>query len=439
MPPICLDTGNERDIVVSQRDGNGRRRVVVTGLGAYTSLGSSAQASWERALAGESGISRIERWDPAGYELPVGIGGEIKETPELPWLDSREARNIARFARYAVVAAAEAMGDAGLSPDAGNYDPERSGAIVGTAAGGMDVIAETTRTFDARGYRRISPFFMVSFPHNMGTYHVAQTFRLLGPSSAVSTACATGAQAIADAAEFIRRGQADVMLAGGAEHAVFPLFIASFVVQKAATTRGGDPAEASRPFDGEREGFVIGDGAGMVVLEELEHARARGATIYAELLGTGSSNDGYHPIAPEPEGRGAAHAIRMALDDAGIAPEQIDYVNAHAASTPLGDAAETAAIKRALGEEHAYRIPVSSTKSMIGHTMGAAGAIEAIMTVLSIRDNRVHPTLNQTTPDPACDLDYVANESRQVEVNIALKNSFGLGGQNAALIFGKVG
>ncbi|HEX5166375.1 MAG TPA: beta-ketoacyl-ACP synthase II [Thermomicrobiales bacterium] len=422
---------------MSQWGENGRRRVVVTGLGAYTSLAGTAEESWQRALAGESGISRIERWDPANFELPVGIGGEIKATPELPWLDSREARNIARFARYAVVAAAEAMGDAGLSAEAANYDPVRAGAIVGTAAGGMDVIAETTRTFDARGYRRISPFFMVSFPHNMGTYHVAQAFRLLGPSSAVSTACATGAQAIADAAEFIRRDQADVMLAGGAEHAVFPLFIASFVVQKAATTRPGDPAEASRPFDGEREGFVIGDGAGMLILEELEHARARGATIYAELLGTGSSNDGYHPIAPEPEGRGAAHAIGMALADAGIGPEQIDYVNAHAASTPLGDAAETAAIKRALGEEHARQIPISSTKSMIGHTMGAAGAIEAIMTVLSIRDNRVHPTINQQTPDPACDLDYVANESRQVEVNIALKNSFGLGGQNAALIFGK--
>ena len=422
---------------MSQWGENGRRRVVVTGLGAYTSLGETAPASWQRALAGESGVSRIERWDPASYDLPVGIGGEIKATPDLPWLDSREARNIARFARFAVVAAAEAMSDAGLSADAGNYDPERAGTIVGTAAGGMDVIAETTRTFDARGYKRISPFFMVSFPHNMGTYHVAQAFRLLGPSSAVSTACATGAQAIADAAAFIRRGQADVMLAGGAEHAVFPLFIGSFVVQKAATTRPGDPAHASRPFDGEREGFVIGDGAGIVILEELEHAKARGATIYAELLGTGSSNDGYHPIAPEPEGRGAALAIRMALADAGVNPTQIDYVNAHAASTPLGDAAETAAIKLALGEEHARSIPISSTKSMIGHTMGAAGAIEAIMTIMSVRDNRVHPTLNQETPDPACDLDYVPHESRQVEVNIALKNSFGLGGQNAALVFGK--
>lgn len=422
---------------MSQRGDNGRRRVVVTGLGAYTSLGETAPASWQRALAGESGISRIERWDPASYDLPVGIGGEIKATPDLPWLDSREARTIARFARYAVVAAAEAMGDAGLSAEAAKYNPERAGAIVGTAAGGMDVIAETTRTFDSRGYRRISPFFMVSFPHNMGTYHVAQAFRLLGPSSAVSTACATGAQAIADAAQFIRRGQADIMLAGGAEHAVFPLFIGSFVVQKAATTRGGDPARASRPFDGEREGFVIGDGAGIVVLEALEHAQQRGATIYAELLGAGSSNDGYHPIAPEPEGRGAALAIRMALEDAGISPEQVDYVNAHAASTPLGDAAETAAIKLALGAEHARRIPISSTKSMIGHTMGAAGAIEAIMTIMSVRDDRVHPTINQETPDPACDLDYVPNESRQVEVNIALKNSFGLGGQNAALIFGK--
>lgn len=424
---------NGGDMVSGSDAGSRRRRVVVTGIGAYTPLADTAEGTWQRALAGESGISTIERWDPGDF--PVRIAGEIKSTPELPWLDAKAARNVARFARFGIVAAAEAMGDAGLSD--GAFDSERAGAIIGTASGGMDVIADMTRTLDARGYNRVSPHFMTTFPHNMASYHVAQTFRLLGPNSTVSTACATGAQAVADAAEFIRRGQAEVMLAGGAEHAVFPLFVASFIVQKAASTRNGDPARASRPFDGERDGFVIGDGAGVLVLEELEHARARGATIYAELLGTGSSSDGFHPIAPEPEGRGAALAIRMALEDAGITPGDVDYVNAHAASTPLGDAAESAAIKLALGEDDARRVAISSTKSMIGHLMGAAGAVEAIMTVLSIRDGRVHPTINQESPDPACDLDYVANEARALDVNIAVKNSFGLGGQNAALVFGK--
>jgi 3-oxoacyl-[acyl-carrier-protein] synthase II len=412
-----------------------RKRVVVTGVGAYTPLAETAEGTWQRALAGESGISTIERWDPS--DLPVRIGGEIKTTPDLPWLDAKAARNVARYARFAVVAAAEAIGNAGLCH--GDYDSERSGAIVGTASGGMDVIAEMTRTFDARGYSRVSPHFMTTFPHNMGSYHVAQAFGLRGPNSTVSTACATGAQAVADAAEFIRRGQADVMLAGGAEHAVFPLFVASFIVQKAASTRNEEPQRASRPFDGARDGFVIGDGAGILVLEELQHALARGATIYAELLGTGSSSDAYHPIAPEPEGRGAALAIRMALEDAGVTPEQVDYVNAHAASTPLGDAAETAAIKLALGEEHARRVAISSTKSMIGHLMGAAGAVESVLTVLSIRDGRVHPTLNQEQPDEQCDLDYVPNEARTLDITIAVKNSFGLGGQNAALVFGKFG
>jgi 3-oxoacyl-[acyl-carrier-protein] synthase II len=418
-------------------NGNGagmrRRRVVITGVGAYTPLAESAEGTWQRALAGESGISTIERWDPS--DLPVRIGGEIKTTPDLPWLDSKAARNVARYARFAVAAAAEAVSDANLSE--GAFDTERAGAIIGTASGGMDVIADMTRTFDARGYSRVSPHFMTTFPHNMGSYHVAQAFGLRGPNSTVSTACATGAQAVADAAEFIRRGQADVMLAGGAEHAVFPLFVASFVVQKAASTRNDEPQRASRPFDGARDGFVIGDGAGVLVLEELEHALARGATIYAEVLGTGSSSDAFHPIAPEPEGRGAALAIRMALEDAGVSPAQVDYVNAHAASTPLGDAAETAAIKLALGEEHARRVAISSTKSMIGHLMGAAGAVESVMTVLSIRDGRVHPTLNQEEPDAQCDLDYVPNEARALDINIAVKNSFGLGGQNAALVFGK--
>lgn len=410
-----------------------RRRVVITGLGAITSLADSAEGTWQRLLAGESGVSRIDRWDPS--DLPVQIGAEVKETPELPMIDAKQARNIARYARFGLAAAGEALEDACLLGN--GIDHERAGAIVGTGAGGMSEIAEMTRTFDTRGYRRVSPHFMTTFPHNMASYHVAQAFQLLGPNSTVSTACATGAQAIADAAAAIRRDEADIMVSGGAEYAVFPLFFASFIVQRAASTLNDDPERASKPFDAGRSGFVIGDGAGILVLEELDHALARNATIYAELLGTGTSSDAFHPIAPHPEGHGAARAINMALHDAGIEAEEIDFVNAHAASTPLGDAAETESIKLGLGEEHARSIPINSTKSMIGHTMGAAGAIEAIATVLSIRDGRVHPTINQESPDPDCDLDYVANEARDVDIHIALKNSFGLGGQNACLVIGR--
>lgn len=410
-----------------------RRRVVVTGVGALTPLAATAEETWQRLLAGESAAGPIERWDPA--EWPVRIAAEVKLDPELPWLDAKEARNVARFARFALVAAGEAVEAAGLR--AGTFDPTRAGAMIGTGAGGMDMIVEMTRTLDTRGYRRVSPHFMTTFPHNMGSYHVAQAFGLHGPNATVSTACATGAQAIGDAAEEIRKGNADVMVAGGAEHAVHPLFVASFIVQKATSTRNDEPARASRPFDAGRDGFVIGEGAGVVVLEELEHALARGARIYAELLGYATSNDAYHPIAPEPEGRGAAQAISRALADAEIAPEAVDYINAHAASTPLGDAAETAAIKRALGDAAARRVAISSSKSMLGHAMGAAGGVETVATVLTIRDGMAHPTINQETQDPDCDLDYVANEARALDVRIALKNSFGLGGQNAALVLGK--
>ena len=410
-----------------------RRRVVVTGVGALTPLANGAEASWQRALAGESGISWIERWDPGDF--PVRIAGEVKTTPELPWIDAKAARNVARYARFGLAAAAEAIEAAGL--DQADFDHTRAGVMLGTGAGGMESIIEMTRTFDARGYGRVSPFFMTTFPHNMGSYHIAQAFQLHGPNATISTACATGAQAIGDAFDVIRRGQADIMVAGGAEHAVFPLFVASFIVQKATSPRNDPPERASRPFDAGRDGFVIGEGAGVLVLEELEHALARGATIYAEILGAGSSSDAYHPIAPEPDGRGAAQAITAALEDGGIDPSQVDYVNAHAASTPLGDAAETVAIKRALGEDNARRVAISSTKSMTGHMMGATGGVESVMTVLSVRDGRVHPTLNYENLDPDCDLDYVPGEARDLDIRVAIKNSFGLGGQNACVAFGK--
>lgn len=407
-----------------------RHRVVITGLGAVTPLGLTAEETWQRLLRGESGVRRIERFDPS--DLPVQIAAEVRDFRLGDWVDPKTARQMAMFSQYALEAGGQALRDAGLAP--GSFDPARAAVVIGTGAGGMATILETQEIAQRRGLMRISPHFMTTFPHNMPAYHLAQAFRCLGPSLTVSTACATGAQAIGEAAEMIRSGAADLALAGGTEYCVFPLFIASFAVQRAASTWNDRPEEASRPFDAERHGFVVGEGAGVVVLESLEHARARGARIYAELLGYASSNDGYHPIAPDPEGSGAARAIRAALADAGVRPEDVDYINAHAASTPLGDRAETVAIKAVFGE-HAYRIPISSTKSMIGHLMGAAGAVESIVTVLSIRDGVVHPTRNYTFRDPECDLDYVPEGARSHRVRVALKNSFGLGGQNCCLVF----
>ena len=410
-----------------------RRRVVITGVGAVSPLGLTADETWKGLVAGQSGIRTIERFDPS--DLPVHIAGEVRGFSIGDWVDAKTARQMALFSQFAVASAGMALKDAGL--DANAFDPDRAAVVIGSGAGGMATILETHDLTNRRGLMRVSPFFMTTFPHNLPAYHVAQTFRFVGPSLTVSTACATGAQAIGEAAEMIRLGQADLALAGGTEHCIFPLFVASFAVQKAASTCNDHPERASRPFDATREGFVIGEGAAILLLESLEHAQARGATIYAELLGYASSNDGYHPIAPEPEGRGASLAMTNALAAAGVCAEQVDYVNAHAASTPLGDKAETLAIKRALGE-HAAKVPVSSSKSMIGHLMGAAGAMEAMATVLSIRDQVVHPTINYQTPDPECDLDYVPNHARQAEINVAISNSIGLGGQNACLVFGRV-
>ena len=366
------------------------RRVVVTGVGAVSPLGNTAEETWQGLLAGRSGISRIQRFDPA--ELTVQIAGEVRDFKLSDWgLEPKAARQMALFSQFALEAAGQALRDGGLQPE--QVDPERAAVVIGTGAGGMATILEAQEVAQKRGLMRTSPFFMTTFPHNLPSYHVAQTFRFLGPSLTVSTACATGAQAIGEAMQVIRQGQADVALAGGTEHAIFPLFVASVATQKAASTLNDDPERASRPFDATRHGFVIGEGAAVLLLESLEHARARGATIYAEVLGDGSSNDGYHPIAPDPEGRGASLAMRGALADAGLRPELVDYVNAHAASTPLGDKAETIAIKRALGER-ASEIPVSSAKSMIGHLMGAAGAMESMATVLTIRDQKIHPTIN---------------------------------------------
>ncbi len=405
---------------------------MVTGVGAVTPIALSAEETWQGLIAGKSGVRTIERF--ATSELPVHIGGEVSGVDISEWVDAKTARQMALFSQFGVAAAGMALKDACIGP--GSVDQDRGGVIVGTACGGFATIVEAQETVARRGLMRTSPFFMTTFPSNMASYHVANTFRFLGPNFTIVTACATGAQSIGEAAETIRRGQADVMLAGGTEHSVFPLFVASFAVQRAASTCTDEPEKVSRPFDATREGFAIAEGAAVLVLEEMEYAQARGARIYAEVLGYGSSNDGYHPIAPEPEGRGAAVAITSALKDAGVAPEEIDYINAHAASTPLGDKAETLAIKRALGE-HATRVPISSTKSMTGHMMGAAGAVEAIATIFTIRDGIIHPTINYHHPDPECDLDYVPNEARKAKVDVAMSNSFGLGGQNACVVFAR--
>jgi 3-oxoacyl-[acyl-carrier-protein] synthase II len=409
------------------------RRVVVTGVGAVTPLGNTAEETWQGLREGRSGITRIERFDPS--ELTVQIAGEVRDFDMGGIVDRKTERGMALFSKFAVASAGMAMKDAAL--DRSTLDPDCAGVVVGTGAGGMATILETQELAQRRGLMRVSPHFMTTFPHNLPAYHIHQLFGFYGPSLTVSTACATGAQAIGEAAQFIRSGQADVMIAGGTEHCIFPLFVASFAVQRAASTMNDEPEKASMPFDANRHGFVLGEGAAMVVLETLESARNRGAAIYAEVLGYGASDDGYHPIAPEPEGRGAAYAMKLALLEGGIDSNDVDYINAHAASTPLGDKAETLAIKKTLGER-AYEIPVSSAKSMIGHLMGAAGAVEAMAAILSVRDQFVHPTINYNTPDPECDLDYVPNTGREAEIDIALSNSIGLGGQNTCLAFGRV-
>jgi 3-oxoacyl-[acyl-carrier-protein] synthase II len=409
-----------------------RRRVVVTGVGAVSPLGLTAADTWQGLLAGKSGVGPIERFDAS--ELPVRIAAEVRDFSIGEWVEAKSARQMALFSQYAVASAGMALQDSGIAP--GCVDQDRAAVMVGTAAGGFATIVEAHDLTVRRGLMRTSPFFMTTFPNNMPSYHVADTFRFLGPSLTVTTACATGAQTIGEAAQVIRIGQADIALAGGTESTISPLFFAGFAVQRAVSTCNEEPERASRPFDATREGFVIGEGAAILVLEALEHAQARGATIYAELLGYASSNDGYHPIAPEPEGRGAAVAITAALTDAGIGATDVDYINAHAASTPLGDKAETLAIKRALGD-HATKVPISATKSMTGHLMGAAGAIEAMATVLTLRDQIIHPTVNYRLPDPDCDLDYVPNEARAARVDVAISNSFGLGGQNSCLVFSR--
>ncbi|MBN1439486.1 MAG: beta-ketoacyl-ACP synthase II [Anaerolineales bacterium] len=409
---------------------NPRPRVVITGMGAITPLGLTVPELWQGLLEGRSGISRISQFD-AGF-LPCQIAGEVKGFDPGRYINIKEARRMARCSQFVLSTAQEALRAAGL--EGGFPDPERVGVLLGTAVGGWDRMAEGLKVMWNQGYLKVNPFIPPSSIPNMPGHHLSQKYQALGPLNTVPTACAAGTQAIGEAAELVRRGAADIVLTGGVEALVVDFMIASFCVMRALPVNFNDfPERASRPFTRDREGFVFSEGCAILVVESLESARERGAPIVAEILGQSSSSDAFHIAAPDPTSKGAVRAIRWALADAGITPEQVDYINAHGTSTPANDLMETNAIKQVFGER-AKRIPVSSTKSMIGHPLGAAGAIEAVACALTLRDGMIHPTINYDNPDPECDLDYVPNVKRPADVRIALSNSFGLGGQNACLV-----
>jgi 3-oxoacyl-[acyl-carrier-protein] synthase II len=410
---------------------NGReRRVAVTGLGAVTPLAPDMEATWSRLLAGEGSGASLTAFDAGSH--PVRIGCEVQGFEPGQWLGRRALHRTDRFAQLAVAAARMAEADALI--DVGR-EPDRVGASIATAQGGVASLAACCAGADAAA--RIHPSLVTSFMPNMAAGWVSMELGARGPVGAPCTACAASAMAIGEGYDAIRLDRADVMFCGGSEAGITPIAMAGFAAMRALSRRNDDPARASRPFDAGRDGFVMGEGAAVLVLEELEHARARGATIYAELVGYGVSSDSFHMTEPDPGGVGQARAVRAALADAGLEPSEVDYVNAHASSTSVGDATEWAAIKLALGEEKARSIPVSSTKGATGHCLGAAGAVEAAVTVLALRDDAVPPTINYESPDPACDLDCVPNESRRLPVRVALSNSFGFGGHNAVLAFRK--
>jgi len=409
---------------------NGRPRVVVTGLGAVTPLGNSAESFWAAVREGRSGIGPITHFDAT--RLDARIAGEVKDFDPLSVIEKKDLKKLDLFIQYALAAGVDAVDDAKI--DFTQVDPTRAGCLIGSGIGGIQSILEWHKVLLEKGPGRISPFFIPSLIVNMASGQLSIRYKLKGPNSAVITACATGNHTIGDAFKIIQRGDADVMLAGGSEAIITELCIAGFCSMKALSTRNDEPERASRPFDAGRDGFVTGEGAGILVLESLEHARRRGARIYAEVIGYGMTADAYHMTAPDPEGDGATRAMAGALSDGGIAPEAVGYINAHGTSTPYNDKTETLAIKRVFGE-HAYKLAVSSTKSMIGHLLGAAGGVEAIVTVLALYHGILAPTINYETPDPECDLDYVPNVARKAEVDVALSNGFGFGGTNATLAF----
>ena len=406
------------------------RRVVVTGLGVLSPVGNTVDEFWSALVQGRSGIGAITKFDTAGY--PTRIAGEVRNFDPLNFVDKKDARRLDPYLQYAVAASALAVQDSAL--DTSKVEASRFGVLIGSGIGGITTLLESHRNLLEKGPDRVSPFFIPMLIVNMASGLVSMRFGAKGPNSSVVTACATGNHAIGDSFEIIQRGDADVMIAGGSEAIIIPLTIAGFCSMKAMSTRNDEPTKAMRPFDATRDGFVCGEGAGIVVLETLEHAQARDARIYAEIVGYGMTGDAHHMTAPDPEGDGAARAMAMAVRDAGLEPSAVGYINAHGTSTPYNDKFETLAIKRVFGE-HARRLAVSSTKSMTGHLLGAAGGIEAIATVLALHHGVLPPTINYETPDPDCDLDYIPNQARKQNVEVAISNAFGFGGTNATLAF----
>jgi 3-oxoacyl-[acyl-carrier-protein] synthase II len=409
-----------------------KRRVVVTGMGMVSPLGMGVEKTWNALIQGKSGVGRITKFDSAGFDTQ--IAAEVKDFAPENFMDKKEARRMDIFIQYAVAAAVMAMGDSQFKITPQNA--ERVGVVVGAGLGGLTTIETFHKVLLEKGPGRISPFFIPMLIVNEAPGHISMRFGAKGPNSSVVTACATGNHNIGDAWKMIQRGDADAIIAGGVESTITPLAVGGFNAMKALSTRNSEPEKASRPFDKDRDGFVMGEGAGIILLEEMEQALKRGAKIYAEIIGYGLTGDAYHITAPAPDGEGAARCMAMALKDAGIRPEEVDYINAHGTSTDYNDLYETIAIKTVF-KEHARKIPVSSTKSMTGHLLGGAGGVESIFTVLTIFQGVIPPTINYETPDPNCDLDYVPNVARKAEVRVALSNSFGFGGTNAVLVFKK--
>jgi 3-oxoacyl-[acyl-carrier-protein] synthase II len=409
-----------------------RKRVVVTGVGMITPLGVGVDSSWDNLIEGRPGISKITQFDASSF--PTQIAGEVKSFNPGDYIEFKEIKKMDRFIHFAIAAASMAVNDAGLKITA--ETAERTGVIVGSGIGGLHAIEHYHSVYVEKGVRKISPFFIPMLIVNLASGQISIKFGARGPNSAVATACATGSHSIGDSFRIIQRGEADAMIAGGTEAVITPLGIGGFNAMKALSTRNEEPEKASRPFDAERDGFVMGEGAGIVILEDLEGAKNRGARIYAEIVGYGMTADAYHITAPSPGGEGAARCMKMALKDGSASPSEVDYINAHGTSTKYGDEIETTAIKTVFGE-HSRKVSVSSTKSMTGHLLGAAGGVEAVVTVLSIYNDMVPPTINLDNPDPECDLDYVPHKARNMAVNYALTNSFGFGGTNACLLFKK--
>jgi 3-oxoacyl-[acyl-carrier-protein] synthase II len=408
------------------------RQVAVTGLGAVTPLGNDVDSTWKALLEGRSGVDFIEAFDATPF--PVQIAGEVRDFDASGLAPPKELRKLDRNILFALAAAKEALGDAGLN---GDYDPERVGVVLGSGIGGFNELMRQHDILRERGPDRVSPSFLPNVLVDSASGHLAIQLGIRGPNYAVVSACATGSHAIGAAADLIRDGAADAVVAGGTEGCIHPLILAGFCAMRGLAPANGDPTKASRPFDATREGFVMSEGAGIMLLEEMEKAKARGAPIYAELLGYGASNDAYHMAAPDPASVGVVEMMRQALERSGVDPKRVDYVNAHGTSTPLGDLAETKALKEVF-DGHADELAVSSTKSMLGHMFGAAGAVEALICALAIKRGVIPPTINYRNPDPECDLDYVPNEARKAEIDVALSNAMGLGGHNGCVLLGRV-